>query len=189
MFMHLPHLLSSQSSHSFQISKVSRVHEDEPALDQGFLEEFETIFQSPACLCASFLNVNHMPCSHKNSGIDFAAWRNLFATMGESKRMSEIVVNSVGALLPNLHPVAPDYEALRVFLVLPLMLGSRFIADVTESDGVTGACDIHDKLHIPFAAGVTAMDKAQTSKFLAWLMNSDKKYIQKFVRAIKVRCS
>ena len=181
--MHLPHLLSP---HSFQISKVSRIHEDESALDQDFLEEFETIFQSPACLCASFLNVNHMPCSHKNNGIDFAAWRNLFATMGESKRMSEIVVNSVGALLPNLHPLAPDYEALRVFLVLPLMLGSKFVADVTESDSVTGACDIHDKLHVPFAAGVTAMDKAQTSKFLAWLMNSDKKYIQKFVRAIKV---
>jgi len=29
------------------------------------------------------------------------------------------------------------------------------------------------------------MDKAQTSKFLAWLMNADKKYIQKFVEAIK----
>jgi len=168
-----------------EITKVSRAHKDEPALNQDFLEEFETIFQSPACLCASFLTVNHMPCSHTNTGIDFAAWRNLFATIGESKRMSEIVANSVGTLLTNLHPVAPDYEALRIFLVLPLMLSSKFIADVTESDGVTGACDIHDKLHIPFAAGVAAMDKAQTSKFLAWLMNSDKKYIQKFVRAIK----
>ena len=167
---------------------MSCVGEYQPALDQDFLEEYETILQSPACLCASFLNVNHMPCSHKNTGVDFAAWRNLFATIGDSKRLSEIAVNSVGALLPNLHPIAPDYEALRIFLVLPLMLGSKFISDVTESDGVTGACDIHDKLHIPFAAGVAAMDKAQTSKFLAWLMNADKKYIQKFVEAIKVSC-
>ena len=171
---------------SLQITKVSCGDEEGRALDQDFLEEAETIFQSPACLSASFLKANHMPCSHKNSGVDFAAWRDLFATIGKSKKLSEIVEDSVAALVPKLREVASDYEALRIFLVLPLVICSKFIAGATESaDAVTGACEIHDKLHIPFAVSTAAMDKARTTKLLAWLMTSDKKYMQEFVGAIK----
>ena len=164
---------------------MSCADEEGRALDQDFLEEVETIFQSPACLSASFLKANHMPCSHKNSGVDVGAWRDLFNTIGKSKKLSEIVEDSVAALLPKLREVAPDYEALRIFLVLPLVLCSKFVAGATESNAVTGACEIHDKLHVPFAAGIAAMDEARTTKLLAWLMTANKEYLQEFVGAIK----
>ncbi len=60
--------------------------EKEHVLDQDFLEKVETVFQSRSCLNGSMLLAeSHMPCTSRNSGIDFGKWQEAFTSIAKCK--------------------------------------------------------------------------------------------------------
>ncbi|XP_018107775.1 probable E3 ubiquitin-protein ligase HERC6 isoform X2 [Xenopus laevis] len=78
--------------------------------------EICTIFSSPACLTAGF--VNHS--SSVSSIVDLAAASNLFTELNKDSRISDIICSTIrNDLIPVLDPLPLLYEAFAIFLLLP----------------------------------------------------------------------
>jgi E3 ubiquitin-protein ligase HERC4 len=121
------------------LDKVGSVTEEEP-LDQDLLQELETIFSSLSCLNGSLLSADHYGCRGSNPGVDLAAWRAAFATIGRCAHdtVPSLVLSGLLAAMEQLRVSPPDVEALRFYLVLPLHPVMREPANAKE-------------FHIPFA--------------------------------------
>jgi hypothetical protein len=121
------------------LDKVGSVTEEEP-LDQDLLQELETIFSSLSCLNGSLLSADHYGCRGSNPGVDLAAWRAAFATIGRCAHdtVPSLVLSGLLAAMEQLRVSPPDVEALRFYLVLPLHQVMREPANAKE-------------FHIPFA--------------------------------------
>jgi hypothetical protein len=99
--------------------------------------------------------------------------------------LSEIVEGSVSVFLSRLSELAPDPEALRIFLVFPILIGSEYYTKLL-SEGGSRTSEILDKLHTPFAMSIGALEERKIRIFVNWLMNVDGDYLRSFVRAVKV---
>ncbi|XP_038648655.1 probable E3 ubiquitin-protein ligase HERC3 [Scyliorhinus canicula] len=91
------------------------------------LNELNAIFSSPACLNGSFLdaqNDEHFKTSPRNPGIDLKAARLFFEKMVNSpyaKLLQQVTVTLENRLISQLPTSPPDVEAMRAFLILPVL--------------------------------------------------------------------
>ncbi|XP_072351445.1 probable E3 ubiquitin-protein ligase HERC3 [Scyliorhinus torazame] len=91
------------------------------------LNELNAIFSSPACLNGSFLdaqNDEHFKTSPRNPGVDLKAARLFFEKMVNSpyaKLLQQVTVTSENRLISQLPTSPPDVEAMRAFLILPVL--------------------------------------------------------------------
>ncbi len=178
-----------------QISAMG-ASDDDAALDQDFLEEFETVFSSPQCLNASLLQSDHMPCLTERIGVDLKAWQDAFECIGSSDRLTEVVEFSVSTFLPELSKIANDPEAIRVVALLPLLLCSDRYLAMWEAAVASGGEDLasrrsaneaFERLHTPFCASLCSLGDSQRETLKKMLMRLNKHCLRAFVRAIKVR--
>lgn len=147
----------------------------EDALDQDFLERLEVIFQHPACLTASFLLPNHKPCTSKNDGIDFDAWRH--ATKGLTKLKNDTIKDLVTTglskyVLPKLELNPPDVETLRQYLTYPL-----FGEFENES--------LFKEVHCQYARGLISLPKPAWNVVEKWFANQNRDYLLPLVNSFK----
>ncbi len=108
--------ITNAASLSFSLHYVRNV--------QDFLECVETVFQSRSCLNGSLLlESSHRPCTSRNCGVDFAAWKRAFECVERCRNSTlrdAIHACLTSSVMPSLVATPPDVETLRVFLILPL---------------------------------------------------------------------
>ncbi|XP_048467381.1 probable E3 ubiquitin-protein ligase HERC3 [Rhincodon typus] len=123
-----------------------------------FLSELNAIFSSPASLNGSFLdhrNDEHFKTSPRNPGIDLKAAMLFFEKMVNSpyaKLLHQVTVTLENHLISQLPTSPPDVEAMRAFLILPVLPLFR-----ESKNYLTFA--------LPFAAAILHLD-ANPSKVL-----------------------
>ncbi|KAI8521409.1 putative E3 ubiquitin-protein ligase herc4 [Branchiostoma belcheri] len=86
--------------------------------------DIHRLFSSAACLNGSFLHSNHFYCSSRNPGVDVGEARAAFYRLGQTVNkdvLQTIYKSMTETLLKSLPQSPPDTEALRLYLLLPLM--------------------------------------------------------------------
>ncbi|XP_041115662.1 probable E3 ubiquitin-protein ligase HERC4 isoform X2 [Polyodon spathula] len=101
--------------------------------------EIIMLFSSPACLNASFLSNNeHFSSANEIAGLNMSSVREMFKTLSEHGLLFQVATVVQKSLLPSLSKAQAVVEALRVFLILPELIGIFYtldwsIADITAS--------------------------------------------------------
>ncbi|XP_078576873.1 putative E3 ubiquitin-protein ligase HERC4 isoform X2 [Branchiostoma floridae x Branchiostoma japonicum] len=93
-------------------------------LSPDISRDIHKVFSSAACLNGSFLHSNHFYCSSRNPGVDIGEARAAFYRLGETVNkdvLQTIYKSMTETLLKSLPQSPPDVEALRLYLLLPLM--------------------------------------------------------------------
>ncbi|XP_066303816.1 probable E3 ubiquitin-protein ligase HERC4 isoform X3 [Branchiostoma lanceolatum] len=86
--------------------------------------DIHKVFSSAACLNGSFLHSNHFYCNSRNPGVDIGEARAAFYRLGQTvnKDVLQMIYKSMTeTLLKALPQSPPDIEALRLYLLLPLL--------------------------------------------------------------------
>uniref|UniRef100_F6VRU3 HECT and RLD domain-containing E3 ubiquitin protein ligase family member 6 n=1 Tax=Xenopus tropicalis TaxID=8364 RepID=F6VRU3_XENTR len=82
--------------------------------------EICTIFSSPACFTAGFVNRSSSNTSSASSIVDLGVASKLFTELIKDRRISDIICSSIrNDLIPELESLPLLYEAFAIFLLLP----------------------------------------------------------------------
>ncbi|KAF7994791.1 hypothetical protein HCN44_004263 [Aphidius gifuensis] len=146
-------------------------------LDHELLTYLETIFQSQACINASFLlpNDEHYGCSSKHSGVDFEQASRYFGLISDiqNNTIRELIFTSiVESLIPSLAVSPPDVESLRVYATLPFYHG---FSEPTKVEN----------LQKPFARAVLSL-KPEAKKIVGlWWTKAPVQLFHRLIRSYK----
>ncbi|XP_067297061.1 E3 ISG15--protein ligase HERC5 [Pseudorasbora parva] len=145
---HMINKIIAGENHSFALFFKKRGKESKPNSSGGILtlddrmidrwlsgsdswqmikKDINKIFSSAASINGSFLNKScdeHYQTSEEHSGLDFDLVKASFAKLSNNERLfSEVVKVIQQKLLPSLNPNPAGVEALRLYLLLPELIG------------------------------------------------------------------
>ncbi|XP_060103372.1 probable E3 ubiquitin-protein ligase HERC4 [Heteronotia binoei] len=126
--------LMEKNSYANLNQMLARVKEEEidkwvsnlgPNWCQNIRRDIKLIFSSAACVNGSFLKNSqdeHFRTSQEASGVNMSAVLLFSDKIAEKPEIYKVVVNAVKKLVQSLHSAAISPEALRVFVIIPVIL-------------------------------------------------------------------
>ncbi|KAJ7327146.1 hypothetical protein JRQ81_016905 [Phrynocephalus forsythii] len=131
-------LLKEKNSYADSNRTLPKVEEEkvekwlsnsDPKCWKNIQQEIKLIFSSAACINGSFLDKRgkHFTTSWKTAGVDLSAVFLFYEKIAAKSKVLTQVINGLKKLLNSLHPPPASPEALRVFLVVPILLRKQDI--------------------------------------------------------------
>uniref|UniRef100_UPI00358F9D47 probable E3 ubiquitin-protein ligase HERC4 n=1 Tax=Myxine glutinosa TaxID=7769 RepID=UPI00358F9D47 len=142
------------------------------------IRQINLILSSPSCLNSSFLACNtdeHYRTSPRTSGVDMYALRQacrLLVRVKSQHVLHEVAASLEKYLIPNLSPSPPDFEAMRLFLMLPEF---SFFQDSNS----------FSTLAIPFAMAIARLAPAPSKVLENWWSALEAPFFTRLVELYK----